>query len=249
MYSEVLKVFASFVDSTIKHEDSLPATNCNHNRDVEASEGLDTKADEDCTGKKLNLFSSMDEFSQASKPLDYNIDYNGLQLADYKAVMLSLLEMPSMDSEGASSHLPFLPPVEREPDTMLHGSQPPVAIKALTHTQMPTPPAPPASQKAAASEPCAHHVEDEQPSAQHTAVWSRNAAMGYTCSSPANTATQQEGKGTLKVVRYRKAHYPTSKGSERKGKVLQEAHKVPTHFLMARAAELGNWGLMHYLEC
>ncbi|KAG1834967.1 hypothetical protein DFJ58DRAFT_847497 [Suillus subalutaceus] len=203
MYSEILKVFASFVDSTIKYEDSLPATNCNHDRDVECSdnnsagEGSDTEADEDRTGEstaagieewntlyqltpnecnasqdeynashmELNLVSSMDGFSQASKPLDYDIDYNSLQPADYEAAMLSLLEMPSMDSEGASSHLPFLPPVEREvpvppfiwptpfvwptpptplafqTDAVPHGSQPPVA-----HTQMPTPPAPPASQ-------------------------------------------------------------------------------------------------------
>ncbi|KAG1738110.1 uncharacterized protein EDB91DRAFT_1249424 [Suillus paluster] len=98
-----------------------------------------------------------------TQPLDFN--YNSLQLADYEAAMLSLLEMSSMDSEGASSHLPFLPPVEREvpvppfiwptpyvrptphmplafqPDAGLHGSQPPVTIKTLTHTQAPTPPA------------------------------------------------------------------------------------------------------------
>ncbi|KAG1738111.1 uncharacterized protein EDB91DRAFT_1249425 [Suillus paluster] len=54
MYSEVLKVFASFVDSTIKYEDSLPATDRNHNRDAEcnlASEGSDTEADGDHTGE------------------------------------------------------------------------------------------------------------------------------------------------------------------------------------------------------
>ncbi|KAG1841763.1 hypothetical protein F4604DRAFT_1690252 [Suillus subluteus] len=205
MYSEVLKALRV---SWTAPSDSLPATNCNHDRDVEcnddnsAGEGSDTETDEDCTGEstaagieewnmlyqltpnkcnasqdeynashtELNLVSSMDGFSQASKPLDYDINYNGLQPADYEAVMLSLLEMPSMDSEGTSSHLPFLPPVEREvpvppfiwptpfvwptlptplafqPDTVLHGSQPPVAIKVLTHTQMPTPPAPPALQ-------------------------------------------------------------------------------------------------------
>ncbi|KAG1729491.1 uncharacterized protein EDB91DRAFT_1253003 [Suillus paluster] len=213
MYSEVLKVFASFVDSTIKYEDSLPATNHNHNRDAEcnlASEGSDTEADGDHTGKstaagieesntlyqltpneynasqdkcnashaELNLVSSMDGLSQDlslhnthdlhTQLLDF--DYNSLQPVDYEAVMLSLLEMSSMDSEGASSHLPFLPPVEHEvpvppfvwptpyvwptpptplafqPDVGLHGSQPPVTIEALTHTQMPTPPAPPALQ-------------------------------------------------------------------------------------------------------
>ncbi|KAG1866779.1 hypothetical protein F4604DRAFT_1682839 [Suillus subluteus] len=200
MYSEVLKALRV---SWTAPSDSLPATNCNHDRDVEcnddnsAGEGSDTEADEDCTGEstaagieewnmlyqltpnkcnasqdeynashtELNLVSSMDGFSQASKPLDYDINYNGLQPADYEAVMLSLLEMPSMDSEGTSSHLqtqcsmgltppappalqpgPSAPATPRptspstfEPDTVIPApqAQPPMRTEALG----PTPPA------------------------------------------------------------------------------------------------------------
>ncbi|KAG1750471.1 uncharacterized protein EDB91DRAFT_1244052 [Suillus paluster] len=59
MYSEVLKAFASFVDSTIKHEDSLPATNRDHDREREIEcddndsddEGSDSEADEVHSGE------------------------------------------------------------------------------------------------------------------------------------------------------------------------------------------------------
>ncbi|KAG1736451.1 uncharacterized protein EDB91DRAFT_1250077 [Suillus paluster] len=59
MYSEVLKAFANFVDSTIKHEDSLPATNHYHDREREIEcddnnsddEGSDSEADEVRSGE------------------------------------------------------------------------------------------------------------------------------------------------------------------------------------------------------
>ncbi|KAG1728756.1 uncharacterized protein EDB91DRAFT_1085996 [Suillus paluster] len=59
MYSEVLKAFVSFVDSTIKHEDSLPATNRDHDREREIKcddndsddEGSDSEVDEVHSGE------------------------------------------------------------------------------------------------------------------------------------------------------------------------------------------------------
>ncbi|KAG1720902.1 hypothetical protein EDB19DRAFT_1835762 [Suillus lakei] len=138
MYNDVLKAFVSFVDSTIKHKDSLPATNRNHNTEREIDndlddEGSDSEADEVHSGESTAaaevpegnigpgssrewgaLYQLTPNKSNASPS---QTQFNLLdQLFNYEAAMYSFPETflgASMDLEGGAD-LPFLPPVGRE---------------------------------------------------------------------------------------------------------------------------------------
>ncbi|KAG1733451.1 hypothetical protein EDB19DRAFT_1830966 [Suillus lakei] len=127
MYSDILKAFASFVDSTIKHEDSLPATNRDHDTEREIDndlddEGSDSEADEVRSGEstaaaevpKGNIGPGSSREWGALYQLTPNksnaspsqTQFNLLdQLFNYEAAMYSFLETSlgaSMDSEGAA---------------------------------------------------------------------------------------------------------------------------------------------------
>ncbi|KAG1737374.1 hypothetical protein EDB19DRAFT_1829488 [Suillus lakei] len=154
--SEVLKGFASFVESTI-------IIHGGHNSEVE--ENVDESSEDSSNGSDLNLLEASKAYN--IPPFNYNaIDYNSLQPADYEAAMSSFFEvsLPTLDfgMEASNSNLPPLPPVGHEVLVPPFGFLPavlpvPQSIEPADPTlavvfqppafQMTTPPTPLASQQ------------------------------------------------------------------------------------------------------